>query len=149
MTRSEQAETNFTNGYNCTQAVVLAFADKMGIEPKDNLLKMVSSFGGGMGRMREVCGAVSAMFMIAGALKGYDDPKDIDAKTKHYELIQKLAKKFKDETDSIICREMLGLNKDAPTPATPEARTKEYYQKRPCAKICALAAKILEEEFNL
>ncbi|MCQ2914732.1 MAG: C-GCAxxG-C-C family protein [Alphaproteobacteria bacterium] len=149
MKRSEQAETNFKNGYNCSQAVILAFADLMKIEPVDNLVKLASSFGGGIGRMREVCGAASAMFMIAGALKGYNDPKDIDAKTKHYELIQKLAKKFKDETGSIICRDMLGLKKDDNTPATPEARTTEYYQKRPCPKLCALAAKILEEELNL
>ena len=77
--RGEQARDYFKQGYNCTQSVALAFSDEIGIE-KSRMLKMVSSFGGGMGRLREVCGAVSGMFFVAGALYGYDDPKDMQTK---------------------------------------------------------------------
>ena len=103
---SEKAAHNFLSGYNCAQSVLLAFADKAGLEP-EYALKLASSFGGGMGRLREVCGAVSAMFMVAGILKGYTEPADDEIKAKHYALIQDLASEFKSKYKTIICRELL------------------------------------------
>ncbi|HKL73859.1 MAG TPA: C-GCAxxG-C-C family protein, partial [Clostridia bacterium] len=106
-----------------------------------------SSFGGGMGRLREVCGAVSGMFIVAGLLYGYDNPVDKKAKTDHYKLIQELAAEFKKENGSIVCRELLGLGKEADTPV-PDDRTKEYYSKRPCVELVGIAAEIIEKEIN-
>lgn len=143
MDKREKAEKLFLEGYNCAQAVAGAYAEEMGMD-FDTVVKTVSSFGGGMGRLREVCGTVSGMFFVAGALYGYDNPKDPAAKKEHYERIQLLAARFKAETGSIICRELLG-SAGKNTDPTPGARTKEYYQKRPCAKMAGLAAGILEE----
>lgn len=143
MTKKEQAKELFLEGYNCAQAVAGAFADEMDMELK-TVVKIVSSFGGGMGRMREVCGAVSGMFFVAGVLLGYDNPKDTISKKEHYERIQYLAGKFKEQTGSIICRELLGLEGKDRNP-TPSERTKEYYQKRPCVEMVGIAAEILEE----
>ena len=140
---SEKAMDLFKQGYNCSQSVVLAFCDKTGLEP-ETALKMSSSFGGGMGRLREVCGAVTGMFMVAGMLYGYSDPEDNASKTEHYKLIQEFADKFKQENGSIICRELLGLGEGADKPV-PELRTQEYYKKRPCAELVGCAAKIMEE----
>lgn len=142
MEKKEQAKELFLKGYNCTQAVVGAFAEEIGMD-FDTAVKMVSSFGGGMGRLREVCGAVSGMFFVAGALYGYNDPKDYEAKKEHYERIQLLASKYKDETGSIVCRELLGLDGKDHSPA-PSERTKEYYKKRPCPDMVGLAAEIME-----
>lgn len=143
MTRRELAKENFMKGYNCSQALVLAFEDMVPID-RESLLKLASSFGGGMGRLREVCGSVSGMFMIAGLIYGYDGPETGQVKADHYARIQELARRFEETHGSIICREMLGLNvkHDAPTP---EARTKEYYKKRPCPDIVGDAAEILEK----
>ncbi len=143
MTRRETAIENFKKGYNCSQAIVLAFSDLIPVDEKI-LLKMASSFGGGMGRLREVCGSVSGMFMIAGVLYGYDGPESGQVKKEHYGLIQELARRFEEKHGTIICREMLGLNvrHDAPDP---EKRTKKYYEKRPCAEIVGDAAEILEQ----
>jgi len=107
-------------------------------------IKIASSFGGGMGRLREVCGAVSGMFMVAGLQYGYTDPKDKIAKSEHYQLIQQLAEKFKDQHRSIICRELLGQQGSA-AGHMPEERTKEYYQKRPCVELVGDAAEILHQ----
>lgn len=143
MGKKEIAKELFFKGYNCTQAVAGAYAEEMGMD-FDTLVKMVSSFGGGMGRMREVCGAVSGMFFVAGALYGYSDPKDFAAKKEHYERIQYLAAKYKEQTGSIVCRELLGLaGKD--TNPEPSRRTEEYYKKRPCPEMIGLAAEIMEE----
>ena len=137
-----KAEKLFVEGYNCAQAVALAFSDKTGLD-KEMTLKIASSFGGGIGRLREVCGAVSGMCMVAGLLYGYDDVSDKDAKMNHYALIQELAGKFSDEAGSIVCRELLGRKgKENPMP---EDRTKEYYKTRPCAGMVGLAAKIMQE----
>ncbi len=143
MTRRELAKENFMKGYNCSQALVLAFEDMVPID-RESLLKLASSFGGGMGRLREVCGSVSGMFMIAGLIYGYDGPETGQVKADHYARIQELARRFEETHGSIVCREMLGLNvkHDAPTP---EARTKEYYKKRPCPDIVGDAAEILEK----
>lgn len=143
MTRREAAMENFKKGYNCSQAIVLAFADMLPVD-RTLLLRLASSFGGGMGRLREVCGSVSGMFMIAGLLYGYDGPETGQIKAEHYAGIQELAKRFEEKHGSIICREMLGLSVRHDVP-TPEARTAEYYKKRPCAEIIGDAAEILDQ----
>ena len=143
MTRREMAMANFKKGYNCSQSIVLAFADMIPIDEKQ-LLKMASSFGGGMGRLREVCGSVTGMFMVAGFLYGYDGPETGQVKADHYARIQELAHRFEEKHGSIVCREMLGLSVRHDVPV-PEARTEEYYKKRPCAEIIGDAAEILEE----
>ena len=143
MSRREAAMNNFRSGYNCSQSIVKAFADLL---PADEqmLLKMASSFGGGMGRLREVCGSVSGMFMVAGLLYGYDGPETGQVKADHYARIQELAHRFEEKHGSIVCRELLnlGIRHDSPVP---EARTKEYYKKRPCAEMIGDAAEILEQ----
>lgn len=144
MTRRELAESNFVAGYSCAQAVVKAFADVTGFDG-EVAMRLCSSFGGGMGRLREVCGAVSGMFIVEGLLEGYFDPTEQDAqaqKAAHYARIQELARRFKERNASIVCREILGAR--ASTNPTPEARTSEYYKTRPCAKMCGDAAEILE-----
>ena len=141
--RSETAAELFLNGYNCAQSVVGAFADKTDID-FDTLMRLSSSFGGGLGRLREVCGAVSGMAMIAGILYGYEKPDDSAGKIEHYELIQNLVQDFKDKHETIICRELLaGIKKTEG--AVPEARTKEYYKTRPCAMFVETAAEILDK----
>lgn len=139
----EHAARLFNEGYNCSQAVFGAYCDKLKLD-FETALKLTSSFGGGMGRLREVCGAVSSMFMIAGLKYGYIDPKDMNLKQKHYELIQKLSKQFKEKNGSIICRELLGLDIHHDSPA-PEARTEDYYKKRPCAELVKCAAEIIDD----
>lgn len=139
---ASKAKTLFLEGYNCTQAVFLAFEELYPID-RETALRLSSSFGGGMGRLREVCGAVSGMFMVAGVLFGYDSPVDHDAKKNHYARIQELAKAFETENGSIICRELLGLGagKDSPNP---DKRTESYYKKRPCVELVENAAAIME-----
>lgn len=143
MTRKEIAEEYFLSGYNCAQAVVLAFKDLINIDEKTAAM-ISSSFGGGIGRQREVCGAISGMVIVLGALKGYSDPKNVTAKKEHYTLIQRLCGKFKEINGSIVCRELLGLSEKSSTPV-PEARTSEYYKKRPCKELVGIAAEILNE----
>jgi len=146
LSKKEQAMKLFKEGYNCSQAVFGAFADELGLD-FETAVKISSSFGGGMGRMREVCGAVSGMFMAAGLKCGYSSPTDNQSKTKHYKLIQDLAAEFKAENGSIICRELLGLEgKD--NNYVPSERTNEYYKKRPCAELVGQAAEILERYFE-
>lgn len=139
---ASKAMALFKEGYNCAQSVFLAFADKYPIEPK-LALKLSSSFGGGMGRLREVCGAVSGMFMVAGLLYGYDSPTAYEEKSEHYARIQELAHAFAKQNGSIVCRELLGLNQKEDVP-TPEKRTDAYYQKRPCEQLVGMAAAIME-----
>lgn len=140
---AELATQYFKEGYNCSQAVFLAFCDEYGME-KDMALRISSSFGGGMGKLREVCGAVTGMFMVCGLLYGYTNSTDYASKTEHYARIQELAKRFKEENQSIICRELLGLGVEKESPV-PELRTAEYYKKRPCVELVGMAAKIMEE----
>lgn len=144
--KSEQAMELFGQGYNCAQSVFAAFCEDLGIE-LEMALRLSSSFGGGMGRLREVCGAVSGMFAIAGMKYGYTDPKDSRAKEAHYKRIQELAERFKEENHSIICRELLGLD-TGPDSHVPELRTDEYYKKRPCAELVGCAARLMEELIN-
>ncbi len=140
---SERAVNNFKSGYNCAQSVFLAFAEDLGFD-KETALKLTSSFGGGMGRLREVCGAVSSMFMAAGILRGYTSCNDDIAKENHYRLVQELAHKFKALHKTIICRELLGLDIDEDSPV-PSKRTEAYYAERPCESFIRTAAEIIEE----
>lgn len=142
MKHDEIAKNLFLEGYNCAQAVFAAFCDVTGMEMK-TALQLASSFGGGMGKLREVCGAVSGMFLVAGALYGYDGPKDAEGKNAHYARIQALAAGFQAENQSIVCRELLGLDVKKESPIASE-RTKAYYQKRPCAELVASAARIMD-----
>lgn len=139
---AQKACEYFKEGYNCAQSVLLAFSDITGFD-KETTLKLSSSFGGGMGRLREVCGAVSSMFMIAGILKGYTTPNNDDIKGAHYALIQDLANQFKSECGSFICRDILGLEDGADSPA-PSKRTNQYYQERPCEHCIQIASEIIE-----
>lgn len=143
MRKSDKARELFNSGYNCAQSVFCTFADELGMD-FETALKLSSSFGGGMGRLREVCGAVSAMFMIAGLKYGYTSNCDDIAKEKHYALIQELAKKFEEKNGSIICRELLGLDVKHEAPK-PSARTDEYYATRPCEELVGVAAEIIND----
>lgn len=141
--RAKKAMELFKEGYNCAQAVVLAYEDCFEESP-ETLAQMISSFGGGMGRLREVCGAVSGMFFVAGRLFGYADPKAGKEKMDHYARIQELAAKFRERNGAIVCRELLGLQEKVSAPV-PEERTAEYYKKRPCVELVGDAAEILEK----
>lgn len=133
----------FQQGYNCTQSVVLAFQDMLPFD-QETILRMVSPFGGGMSRLREVCGSVSGMFFVAGYLYGYDDPKNYEAKKELYGKMQDLAHRFEEENGSIICRELLGLDCMHDS-STPEKRSAEYYKKRPCKELAGCAAELMEQ----
>ena len=135
-------------GYNCCQAVVLAYNDLFGIE--DSIAAAMSSgFGGGMGRMREVCGSVSGMVMLAGLIAPANDPSIKVDRTRNYALVQDVAGEFSRQNGSIICKELLGL---APISTTaqespePSDRTPEYYQKRPCEELVGISARIIGEK---
>ncbi len=147
--KMDKAKELFLSGANCAQAVLCAFTDETGLDTETSM-KIASGFGGGMARMREVCGAVSGMFMAYDLIKGSSSFTDKDAKDAQYKKLQALAEEFKKETSSIICKELLGLTLPANTPDTPvsEARTPHYYKKRPCADLVAMAAGILAEELE-
>ena len=139
----ELAKSYFLKGYNCAQSVVLAFHEELGLD-EETAARMASAFGGGMGRLREVCGTVSGMFLVLGLLKGYHEPKDQDGKKALYAQVQQLAHTFQEQNGSIICRELLGLKKGEDL-EEPAVRTEEYYKSRPCLGLCALAAQILDD----
>lgn len=145
MTRGEKAEALFLAGHNCPQSVVLAFADKLPMDEK-TAARLMSAFGGGVSRMREICGAASGMMFVLGALEGYDDPADDAGKTALYTHGQSLIKAFAEQNGkgSFICADILGKPR-VPSPPVPEARTPGYYQSRPCAKIVRAAAEVLAE----
>ncbi len=140
---SEKAGELFMQGYNCSQSVVGAFCEELGMD-FETAVKLVSPLGGGMGRLREVCGAVSGMFLLTGMIFGYTEPNNLEVKGKLYERIQELAKRFKAKHNTIICRELLEGIETSDSPE-PSERTAEYYQKRPCLKIIKEAAQIFEE----
>lgn len=140
--RQEQARALFLGGYNCAQAVFAAFCDETGLDA-ETALRLSSSFGGGMGRLREVCGACSAMFMVAGLLYGYSDPADRDAKAAHYALIQRLAAQFQERNGTLLCRELLAALKPDTEP-NPTPRTDDFYKTRPCLKFVEDAAELLD-----
>lgn len=145
MTKADKAKQLFLDGHNCAQAVLCAFADEMGIS--QDLARTVSAcFGGGLGRQREVCGAVSGMCMALSLKYAPKDPADHAAKAAFYARIQELCNQFKEENGSIICRELLGLAA-GPSAPTPEPRTAQYYAHRVCADKVKSAAVILEKYF--
>ena len=136
------AKELFESGCNCAQAVLCAFQDITGLD-RETAMRLSSSFGGGVARMREVCGAISGGAMVLGLVRGPADPTDQAAKAAHYRLVQTFAERFKEQNGSIICRELLG---GVGTPGRePEQRTQSYYQKRPCPLLVAQAAQILDE----
>lgn len=142
--RIQRAVELFKEGYNCSQSVVAAFADMYGFT-EEQALKMSASFGGGIGRMRETCGAACGMFLLAGLETGTVNPKDKDGKAANYAVVQKLAAIFKERTGSLNCGELLGLGKKEPVTSVPDARTPQYYAKRPCVKTVEEAARIWTE----
>ncbi len=142
--RIEKAVSLFKEGYNCSQSVVAAYADLYGFT-QEQALRMAASFGGGIGRMRQTCGAACGLFMLAGLETGCTDGKNREGKEANYKTVQALAEEFRKRNGSLICAELLGLSKSAPTPPAPESRTAEYYKKRPCVKMVEEAARIFEE----
>ena len=142
MDHAYKAGELFLSGSNCAQAVIVAFSDVTGMDEKTSA-RISSAFGGGMGRMREVCGAVSGMLMVLSLLYGYEEPGENDCNKKRlYKEVQDLAGKFREEVGSIVCREIL---KNPPTDPNPTPRTAEFYQKRPCARMVMTAARLLDE----
>lgn len=141
--RIEDAVQAFESGYNCAQSVFVTYADLFGMD-RETALKLSSSMGGGIGRMREVCGAVSSMALLAGLKEGNTDPSNEDRKEQIYLLVREMSDRFKEENGTIICRELLGI-KSREQSAKPQARTQEYYANRPCSRLVAAAAKIVEE----
>lgn len=164
--RVAKAIAFFKEGYNCSQSVAMTFADLYGLS-ESMMSRISASFGGGIGRMRETCGSACAMFLLAGLeVTNVDDEPansqiithdsdlspypDQELKKKDYEVVQRLAENFRNETGSIICKELLGLNQqraDGTIPeikivATPEARTEEYYKKRPCIRMVETGVRI-------
>lgn len=150
--RIEKAVSLFKEGYNCSQSVVAAYADLYGFT-KEQALHMSASFGGGIGRMRETCGAACGMFLLAGLERCALEGTDRESKSANYALVQELAAKFKEETGALRCADLLGLAKNTPIVPTAEARTPQYYAKRPCARMIETAATIfgdfLEKENKL
>lgn len=142
MTKGDIAEKFFMQGYNCSQSVALAFSEEMSLDA-ELVARMLSGFGGGIGRMREVCGCVSGMVFVIDNLYGYSDPKDYEAKKLLYGRVNYAAEKYREINGSIICRELLGIKeKDG---IVPEKRTDKYYKKRPCSRLCKIAGDILAE----
>lgn len=138
-------------GYNCCQAVVLAYSDIFGLDDS-TAASLTSGFGGGMGRLREVCGSVSGMVFLSGLISPADDPSDKKARTANYALVQEMASEFKAMNGSIVCRELLGIvpsgSPDAPVQESPEPsdRTQDYYRKRPCEELVGISARIAGEK---
>ena len=137
----DKAGELFLQGYNCSQSVLGAFCEDLALD-KDAAMRLASSFGGGMGAMREVCGAASAVFMLAGIRYGYSEPGNYEVKKEHYARIQELAAKFREYNGELVCRELLGALANK---SVPEKRTAEYYKKRPCRNIIMRAADIFGE----
>ena len=144
MTHEEKAVRYFTDGANCAQAIVLAFSDDLGMDEK-TAAKLASSFGGGIGRLREVCGAVSGMMMVYGLLRGYDDLRDPAAKKAHYQNVQALAGRFREANGSIVCRELLELRKGENSDPSPTPRDAQFFHSRSCAGFVQSAVRILDE----
>lgn len=142
MKHDEIAAQLFCSGCNCSQAVFAAFCDVTGME-QETALRLASSFGAGMGRMRETCGAVSGAFMVLGLLYGFDAEADTHEKGEHYARVQEFAAAFKSQHETLLCRELMaGLNKD--TAPQPEPRTEQYYKTRPCVRFVITAAQLLD-----
>lgn len=138
-------------GYNCCQSVVLAYNDIFGLDDR-TAASITSGFGGGMGRLREVCGTVSGMVLLSGLIRPADNPSDKNGRTENYALVQEMAGKFKELNGSIVCKELLGLvpmGSSSPVPSespVPSDRTPEYYKKRPCEELVGISARIVGEK---
>lgn len=144
--RVELAVENFMAGYGCCQSVVAAFADLYGLD--DTLAKKVAAgFGGGVGRLRMMCGAVSGIVMLVGLDCGQTEGSDREGKSACYKVVQELLAKSKAENGSLICAEILGLKgyTKAENSYVASARTAEYYKKRPCAAKVESAARIFAD----
>lgn len=137
----------FHSGYNCSQSVFTAFADLYGID-QATALRLSSSFGGGIGRMRETCGAACGMFLLAGLQNGTTDAADRTGKSANYALVQALAEEFKHRNGSLNCGELLGIRPKNPLSPQAEERTEQYYAKRPCAKMVEEGARIWAEKME-
>ena len=144
MNERERAIGLFKEGFNCSQSVFVAFSDRFGID-EETAKKISAGLGGGLGRMREVCGAVSGAAMVIGSIASATDGKDSESKQKNYELVREFSERFTKRNGSIICRELLGLDVKMEKSAEPEKRTAEYYKKRPCVELVADAVEILSE----
>ena len=150
MTKREESINNFLSGYNCSQSVVKAFSKELedASYNVEEMLKIASPFGGGMGRLREVCGSISGAFLVLGALYGYNTPETGDKKKDLYSKVQDIAKSFEEKHGSIVCRELLGLDNKHDSPI-PSERNNEFYKKRPCMELIGDAAEIVESENEL
>ena len=144
MSEKERAIELFKEEFNCSQSIFVAFSHRFGID-EDTAKKVSAGLGGGIGRLREVCGAVSGAAMVIGSITAATDGKDSESKQKNYELVREFAERFTKRNGSIICRELLGLDMQAEKSAQPEKRTTEYYKKRPCVELVSDAAEILTE----
>lgn len=140
--RAQAGKQHFLSGYNCAQSVVAAFADLYPEHDAHTLLSLAASFGGGMGRLRMTCGAVTGMFMLAGLENGNPEPGNMEARTRNYALVQQLGKAFEAENDSMICATLLGLRTGKIESPHPGSRTPEYYRSRPCATLVECACRI-------
>ena len=144
--KSRLARDFFEQGYNCAQSVLLAYCDETGLTQRQ-AARLASTLGGGMGKMREVCGAVSAMFLVQGMLQGYDDPKAKEEKAAVYAQVRALSDSFREKNHSIICRELL-IEVETSHGVEPEERTAAYYKRRPCGDYVEDAAYLLAEYLN-
>lgn len=151
--KRKKAIALFREGYNCSQSVFAAYAEDYGMD-KELALRLSASFGGGMGRMREVCGAFSGMLMVAGLETGAVEGKDVAGKKANYDMVQKLAAIYREKNGSIYCKELLGLVKKEGAAdkkeqmfdnTMPEKRTEEYYKKRPCLELIGMACDMIDE----
>ena len=142
MDHAEEAKKLFLAGYNCAQAVFCAYRDVTGLD-MDTAARLASSFGAGMGRLREVCGTMSGALMVLGMIRGYADPQDRDAKGAHYALVREYARLFRERNGTILCRELL-RDVQVTEGGEPEERTSEYYARRPCPRLAAEAAALLD-----
>ncbi len=141
---SDRAAELFKQGFNCSQAVFAAFCDEFDMD-EETALKVSAGLGGGVGRLREVCGTVTGASMVAGMLYGATDGNDHEKKALTYQKVQQIVDEFKKLNPSIVCRELLGLSPTASTPPTPEHRTDEFYKKRPCAQLVEDSAKAVDK----
>ena len=139
--RAKQAINNFNAGYNCAQSVFLTYSDLFDLD-WETAKSMSVSFGGGMGRMRETCGTVSAMVMLAGFYCPVEDPADQEARTRNYAMVQRVGGAFREQYGTLVCRELLPAAEAAKTDPSPSLRTAAYYAKRPCSRYVATAARI-------
>ncbi|MGM9809492.1 MAG: C-GCAxxG-C-C family protein [Paludibacteraceae bacterium] len=147
--RVERAMALFRQGFNCSQSVFASVADLYGIEDEALALRLSASFGGGIGRMRQTCGAACGMFLLAGLENGSATAGDAEGKKQNYALVQQLAQQFKAEHGSLICAELLGLApRQQPSDPTPAPRTEEYYKKRPCVEMVGNAVRIYLKTLN-